>query len=589
MFVHVRTHWSRQRGSATSTTRSLAVAILFTAVHAGSGSLAAESADLVLTGGKVITVDQNCPVAEAMAVTGDRITAVGTSEEIARQVGPETRVLELRGKVVIPGFVEGHGHFLGLGQSKMILDLSAARTWDDIVTQVGEAAGAVPAGTWILGRGWHQSKWIRAPEPTVEGNPTHQALSRQTPDHPVLLTHASGHMCIVNARAMQLSDLNKQTQAPAGGEILRDPDGNPTGVLRENAMGLVSRIHARQQRQRSTDQKREDLLTAIRLASDECLRYGVTTFQDAGCSFAVVDTYRELAERGELPVRLWVMLNEGNDALAKYMDQYRMIDAGNHFLTVRAVKRLIDGALGTHGAWLLEPYDDLPTSRGLNTLSLDDLQRTADLAIDHNYQLCVHAIGDRANREVLDIYEHTFQSHPQERDVRWRIEHAQHLHPADIPRFGQLGVIAAMQAVHATSDGPFVVTRLGQRRAEEGAYVWRSLLETGAVVANGTDVPVERVDPIAGLYSSIARKMNNGVAFFARECMTREQALRSYTLDAAYAAFEDHVKGSLTPGKLADIVVLSADIMSVPEEELRNTKVVYTIVGGQVRYERKTN
>ncbi len=244
-------------------------------------------------------------------------------------------------------------------------------------------------------------------------------------------------------------------------------------------------------------------------------------------------------------------------------------------------------ALGSHGAWLLEPYDDLPTSRGLNTLALDDLQVTAELAIQNDYQLCVHAIGDRANREVLNLYEQTFRNHPESKELRWRVEHAQHLHPADIPRFGQLGVIASMQAVHATSDGPFVVARLGERRAQSGAYAWRSLLQSGAIVTNGTDVPVERVDPLAGFYAAITRKMKNGVPFFPQQCLTREQALRSYTLDAAYAAFEDDIKGSLTPGKLADIVVLSQDIMTIAEEEIRTTNVVMTILGGKVVYESK--
>ncbi len=548
---------------------------------------AEEMADLVLTGGKLVTVDDQCPTAEAIAVRGDRIVAVGTSAEIAPLIGPHTNVIQLAGKLAIPGFVEGHGHFVGLGQSKMILDLADAQTWDEIVQQVATAARNTPPGIWIVGRGWHQSKWTTRPQPSVEGTPTHEAISKQTPAHPVLLTHASGHMCIVNAQAMQLAGLDKQTQSPAGGEILHDPAGNPTGVLRENAMAIVSRVYERQQQQRSAAQEQSDLLTAIRLASDECLQYGVTSFHDAGNSLAVVDTYKDLAEQRQLDVRLWVMLGEATAVLERQLDRYRMIGYGDNHLTVRAIKRLADGALGSHGAWLLQPYDDLPASRGLNTLAMEDLQRTADLAIELDYQLCVHAIGDRANREVLDLYERTFNRHPQRHNLRWRIEHAQHLDPVDIPRFAELGVIAAMQAVHATSDGPFVVARLGERRAQAGAYAWQSLLTTGAVVTNGTDVPVERVDPLAGFYAAITRKMSNGVAFFPQQCMTRQQALRSYTLSAAFSAFEEDIKGSLTPGKLADITVLSQDIMTVPEEAVRETKVVMTIVGGKILYERK--
>jgi predicted amidohydrolase YtcJ len=551
-----------------------------------STAIAEEAADLVLKGGKIVTVDPRFPVVQAVSVRGDRIVAVGTTAELAKQIGPQTRVIDLHGKLAIPGFIEGHGHFLSLGKSKLILDLTAAQTWDEIVEQVAQAAEQTPPGTWILGRGWHQSKWTTPPNPAVDGTPTHDAMSAVTPKHPVLLTHASGHMAFANACAMELADVTRETPDPKGGQILRDGDGNPTGVLRERAASLVSRVHARQQQQLSAEQRRGNLLAAIQLAGQECLSHGVTSFHDAGSSMHLVDTYKALAERGKLPVRLWVMLNSGNDELEKRMDQYRMIGIGDHHLTVRAIKRLVDGALGSHGAWLIDPYDDLPSSRGLNTLSLDDLRRTAELAIEHQYQLCVHAIGDRANREVLKLYESAFEGHSDCRDLRWRIEHAQHLHPDDIGRFSQLGVVAAMQAVHATSDGPFVISRLGERRARSGAYVWQSLLKSGALVTNGTDVPVERIDPIAGFYSSVTRKMSNGVAFFPEQCMTREQALRSYTLSAAFSAFEDHIKGSLTPGKLADIVVLTHDIMTIADERIPEARVQLTIVGGQVLYER---
>jgi hypothetical protein len=392
-------------------------------------------------------------------------------------------------------------------------------------------------------------------------------------------------MCIANAKALELAGVGPDTPAPAGGEILRDAAGNATGVLRENAMELVGRAHERALQQRSPEQQRDDRLTAIRLAGDECVRYGVTSFCDAGAPCSVIDTYRELAAAGKLPVRLWVMINEDNDTLAQSLDRYRMVGAGDQYLTVRAIKRLIDGALGSHTAWLLEPYDDLPSSRGLNTAPLDELRRTAELALAHDYQLCVHAIGDRANREVLDLYAALWQSRADGRSLRWRVEHAQHLDPADIPRFHELGVIAAMQATHATSDGPFVVQRLGPRRAQGGAYAWKSLLDNGTVIANGSDTPVERIDPLAGFYAAVTRDMGGGRAFFPEQCMTRAQALRSYTIDAAYAAFEEENRGSLTPGKLADIVVLSQDILTVPPERLRETRVLYTILGGRVVYE----
>jgi predicted amidohydrolase YtcJ len=570
--------------------RAFAVSLFFAIVlnmSVGSHTWSDPPADLVITGGHVITVDPQHPTAEALAVQGDRILAVGTAEEMAPLIGPNTRVLTVTGQTVIPGFIEGHGHFVGLGESLRILACSSARTWEELVQQVAAASRNQPPGTWVLGRGWHQDKWQSPPVPAVDGTPTHEALSQAVPAHPVMLAHASGHMCIVNAAAMQLADIDSQTLSPDGGEIIHDATGQPTGVLLENAMQLIGRVRERQAQQRSPAEAQADLLEAIRLAGDECLRNGITSFCDAGTPFAVIQAYGELADAGQLPVRLWVMAGEENSALEASLPRYRTIGRGGHFLTVRSIKRLVDGALGSRGAWLLRPYDDLPSSCGLNTLDLEDLQRTAEIAIANDCQLCVHAIGDRANREVLDLYERTFRAHGDRRDLRWRVEHAQHLDPTDMPRFAEWGVIAAMQAVHATSDGPFVVTRIGPQRAKTGAYAWRSLLDLGVVIANGTDVPVERIDPLVGFRAAVTRQMNNGVAFFPEQCMTRVEALRSYTRDAACAAFEENLKGSLTPGKLADIVVLSQDILQVPEDQLAATRVVHTIVGGQIRYSRK--
>lgn len=536
------------------------------------------SADLVLLDGHIVTVDEGRPTAQAVACRADRIVAVGTSEEIRRWIGPATRTLDLHGATVVPGFIESHGHFVGLGQSKMILDLTQVGSWSDIVELVRAEAEKTPAGTWIVGRGWHQSKWKRAPEPSVEGYPVHEALSRATPRHPVLLVHASGHMSFANAEAMRIAGVDAETEDPAGGEILRDADGRPTGVFRENAQSLV-RYH----RQSPVERARE-LDRAIELATQECLENGVTSFQDAGSSLEVVDRLRELAERRRLGVRLWVMLREGNGRLATSLPRYRMIDAGDHFLTVRAIKRSLDGALGAHGAWLLEPYSDLPESRGLQTISLDSLRETAEIAARHDMQLCVHAIGDRANRETLNVFESVLRRHGSPESRRWRVEHAQHLHPADIPRFAQLGVIAAMQAIHCTSDAVFVPDRLGARRSEEGAYVWQSLLKSGAIVCNGTDAPVENINPLACFHAAVTRRLPDGSVFFPDQRMTREQALRSYTLDAAYAAFEERDKGSLSPGKLADMVVLSRDILRCDEEELKKTTVLHTVLGGKIVY-----
>jgi predicted amidohydrolase YtcJ len=532
---------------------------------------------LVLRGGKIVTVDEKQPVAQALAARGERIVAVGSNDEIARWIGPQTRVMELDGRLAVPGFIEGHGHFVSLGRSRLMLDLKTARSWDDIVAMVAEAAQTTPPGEWIFGRGWHQEHWTAPPEPNVNGYPTHERLSRVSPRNPVLLTHGTGHMTMVNAETMRRFGITAVTPAPPGGEILKDDRGQPTGVFSEAAQGLVNRA--------LTDPRGADLRRAVELAVQECLAKGVTSFQDAGSSFATIDGLRELVADGRVPVRLWIMVSDRQAAMSRRLKDYRMIGFGNHRLTVRAIKQMIDGALGSHGAWMLEPYHDLPESRGLNTATVEELREVAELALANDYQVCIHAIGDRANREVLDLFEQTFQKHPSSGLRRWRIEHAQHLHPVDIPRFARLGVIASMQGVHCTSDGVFALDRLGTERARDGAYAWRSLLDAGAVVTNGTDAPVEDLSPIASFYSSVTRRLADGSTFFPEQAMTREEALRSYTLDAAYAAFEEETKGSLTPGKLADVVVLSKDLLTIPHAEIRDAHVLVTIIGGKVLYE----
>jgi predicted amidohydrolase YtcJ len=537
-------------------------------------------ADLVLTNGKVVTVDDKQPEARAVAVRAGRIVAVGTKKDIRRFIGPSTQVVDLKGALAIPGIIDSHGHFTGLGAAKMILDLTKARSWDEIVAMVREAARTAKPGQWIQGRGWHQEKWDKVPEPNIDGLPYHDALSQAAPSNPVLLEHASGHSSLANAKAMELSGITAKTPDPKGGQIIRDAKGNPIGAFLENAQGLIRVREAKLTPEEALAKERRE----VELAVAECLKQGVTTFHDAGASFQTIELYKRMAEDGTLGVRLYVMLGETNRALAARGAAYRMIGAADNHLTVRSIKRFMDGALGSHGAWLLEPYADLPGSTGLNTDPLPDIRETAKFAIENGFQVCIHAIGDRANREVLDIYEEAFRSHPDKKDARWRIEHAQHLSPADIPRFGRLGVIASMQAVHCTSDGPWVVKRLGEKRAEEGAYVWRKLIDSGAVIANGTDVPVEPVDPMPGFYAAMTRRMKDGTAFFPEEKMSRTEALRVYTINGAFAAFEEGIKGSLTPGKLGDITVLSKDILTCPEEEIRSAEVLYTIVGGKILY-----
>jgi predicted amidohydrolase YtcJ len=541
-------------------------------------------ADLVLLDGKLVTVDAALPQAQALAVRGDRIVAVGSNDQVRPLIGPATQVIELGGKLAIPGFIEGHAHFLGVGNARMSLNLADAENWEEIIRRVARAAAGAPQGAWILGRGWHQGKWDRVPSPNVEGYPTHHALSQVSPENPVFLTHGTGHMSFANAKAMELAGVTRETPNPPGGEILRDAAGEPIGAFRETADELFDRALATDRRRMSAEEREREVIRQIELASEECLAKGVTSFQDAGSSLATAELFKRQAAEGKLGVRLWVMLNSPNRELAERLPQARLIGFAEGHLTVRAIKRLVDGALGTHGAWLLEPYADLPTSSGLNTTPLESIGRTAELAERHGFQLCVHAIGDRANREVLNLFQSRAENNPRFRELRWRIEHAQHIDNADIPRFAQLGVVASMQANHCTSDGPFVVQRLGAERAREGAYVWRKLIDSGAVVTNGTDAPVEDLSPLGSFYASVTRRMKDGRQFFPEHCLTRAEALKSYTLDAAYAAFEEDVKGSLTAGKLADIVVLSRDIMTVPEEELRQAEALYTIVGGKILY-----
>jgi predicted amidohydrolase YtcJ len=567
--------------------RVVVLALIAAAAGAcAAGPPADEPADLVLRNGHVVTVDSAQPEAQAVAVRGHSIVAVGSDEEIAPYIGSETEVIDLEGRLAIPGFIEGHAHFAGVGEKLLGLDLMTARNWDEIVATVGAAARDARQDAWIVGRGWHQEKWDRVPEVTVEGVPVHASLDVVSPNNPVLLTHASGHASFVNGRALELAGITRDTPNPPGGEIVRDANGEPTGMLRETAQGLASRVRARAEAERPADEVAAERRRVLELAAQEALSKGVTSFHDAGTSFRTIDLMKELEAEEALPVRLYVMIRESNDELERRLADYYMPADTNDFLVVRSIKVSIDGALGSHGAWLLEPYEDMPTSTGLALVQPEYVARTAELAIANGFQLAVHAIGDRANREVLDIYERTFAANPEMADPRWRIEHAQHLHPDDISRFGELGVIPAMQGVHATSDAPWIPRRLGDQRAREGAYVWQDLMRSGAVIANGTDAPVEDVNPIISFHSSVSRRANTGDVFYADQRMTREQALRSYTLNNAYAAFEEHVKGSLAPGKLADIVVLSKDIMRVPEAEIPTAEVDLTIVGGAVRYER---
>ena len=560
---------------------------LLLAVLLVAGCERPEGADLVLRGGVVATVDAGDTMAEAVAIDDGWIVAVGSDEEIAAFIGAGTQVIELDGRFAAPGFIEGHGHYMSLGNSKTILDLTGAANWDAIVQMVADAVAEAEPGEWIRGRGWHQEKWDRPPDPMVEGNPTHASLTAVSPDNPVLLEHASGHASFANALAMELGGYTRDSEPPPGGELVRDEHGELTGLLRETADRPVSGAFADSQLGRTAEEIEAQFRREVALAAEEALSKGVTSFQDAGAGFSTIDRLRRLEEEGALPIRLYIMVRRhSNEEMDARLADYYMPSEGDDYLTVRSIKRQIDGALGSHGAWLLEPYEDMPTSEGLVLETVEDITGTAHVAIKHGFQVNTHAIGDRANREVLDIYEAVFDSASTDHNLRWRIEHAQHVHPDDIVRFAELGILASMQGVHATSDAPWIPLRLGDRRTGERTYLWRSFMDAGVPINNGTDVPVEDIDPLASFRSSVTRLTADGSVFYPEQNMTRVEALRSYTINNAYAAFEEQYKGSLEVGKLGDVVVIDRNILTVPDDELADARIDMTIVGGKIRYER---
>lgn len=544
-----------------------------------------EMADLVIYNANIYAVDTTYQEATSIAIKDGLILKIGSESDIEKLSDENTERINADGKFVMPGFIEGHGHYSGLGYSLINLNFLQSKSWEDIVDAVAKRATEVKPGQWIIGRGWHQEKWDSIPKQNMYNYPFHYTLSDVSPDNPVLLYHASGHSVYANKKAMDLAGITKETSNPVGGEIVRNSDGDAIGVFEERAMGVFKNKY--QEYLASLDKGQLDSIwySAIQLAEKECISKGITSFQDAGSSFEELDKYEKLAIDGNMKVRLWAMARHPANELEGKVGNYKKINVGNRFYTCNAIKSEVDGALGAFGAWLLEPYSDKPGFKGQNTTDIYDVKKIADIAIANDMQFCVHAIGDRANRVVLDIYEGVLGQHPDKKDIRWRIEHAQHLSPDDIPRFAKNKIIASMQGIHCTSDAPFVVKRLGTDRSRLGAYAWRSLLDNGVIVANGTDAPVEDVDPLKSFYASVTRRReDSGLVFFSEQKMTREEAIYSYTLGNAFAAFEDGYKGSLRAGKVADLVILSNDLVKCTDDEILKTKVLYTITDGKVRF-----
>ncbi|MAN87318.1 MAG: amidohydrolase [Algoriphagus sp.] len=561
---------------------------LFAALFAWACASEPENpADSVFINGIVYTVDESNPKAEAVAVKDGLILAVGTTAEIQEYIGENTEVIDLEGKTMTPGFIESHAHLMGIGYNKLELDLMYVKTYDELVEKVAEAVAKAKPGDWITGRGWHQDKWIQKPEKMVKGFQTNEPLNAVSPDNPVFLRHASGHASFANAKALELAGIaNLKGERPGeveGGEIIVDDLGNPTGVLTERASNLVARLVPEE-----TPERAEEALT---LALQELVEKGITSFHDAGSGQDVIDLVQKFKDEGKLTVRQYIMLTGRQpELLEEWYKKGPMIDSEDHLLTVRSIKLNCEGALGPRGAWLLEDYADRPGHRGHETLPMSVVTEVSEKALPLGFQVCSHAIGDRANQEILDRYEAAFAKFPDATDHRFRIEHAQHLHPDDIPRFGELGVIAAMQAIHLSSDRPWAIDRLGEKRIIDGAYVWQKLFQTGARICNGTDAPVEPVDPIPSFFASVTRKTLEGLpegGYEGDQKMTREQALKSYTLDGAYAEFEEDFKGSIEVGKAADFTVFDQNIMEVAEDEILKTQVAMTVMGGKVVFKRQ--
>ena len=542
-----------------------------------------EKADMIIHNGTIYTMNDLMPTTESVAIRNGKIIALGKYRDLDDLITPRTKIINLNGAMMTPGLIEGHGHFYGLGLAKMQLDLSTAESYAELVSMVADAIDRSTPGEWILGRGWHQSKWSDNADSFIKGFQTHDSLSKISPNNPVWLKHASGHAGFANQKAMDIAGVSSETEFGFGGEIIKDLSGNPTGVFNERAQGLISK-HV------DTNLGKDSDIRAIELAVKTCLEHGITSFHDAGTGSKTITTLRSAIDKNLLKVRVYAMLTSRDTSLLnQWYKNGPEIGTGNDFLTIRSIKLNADGALGSRGAWLIDEYTDRPGHFGMATQSMDYVYKVAKNGIQNGFQVNSHAIGDRANREILDQYEKVFNEFPKlSKDHRWRIEHAQHIDPKDIPRFGSLKVIASIQGIHMSSDRPWAINRLGQKRIIEGAYVWRDLINHGAILINGSDVPVEPIDPIASFYASTTRKTLKGLpnsGYEPEQKMTRIEAMKSYTINAAYGAFEEKLKGSIEIGKYADFAVFSQNLITVPDDKILETKILYTIVNGKIEYQ----
>lgn len=536
-----------------------------------------EAADVVYRNGNIYTVDEKSPHAQAIAVRAGKILFVGSNEDAQKLAGPDTKVVDLAGLTVVPGLTDAHCHLSGVGARELEFNLEGTNSLQDFLNKIKERVAKAKPGEWITGRGWIETYW------KPQSFPTRWDIDTVSPNNPVWLVRADGHGAVANSLAINLAKIDKRTPSPFGGEIMRDKaTGEANGMFLDNAQSLITRLIPAT----SAAEHEKEILVGV----ERSLSLGWTTLHIPGNSYAEVAIIKRLYSQGKIKIRLYdAIRGPGEDSRRLLSDGPQVGLFGNRF-TIRDIKVTMDGALGSKGAWLLENYSDYDTA-GFPKYKEADVLPMFEEALRKGIQVETHAIGDRANREVLNYYEKAFKVVPPEqrknRDPRWRIEHAQILSPADIPRFKQLGVIPSMQPSHAIGDLHFAASRLGRQRLA-GAYAWESLRKTGVMIAGGSDAPVERGEPMIEYYAAVARKNLTGFSgedWHLEEKLSRDDALKMFTIWPAYAAFEENEKGSLGTGKLADFTVLSQDIMRIAEPEILKTKCVLTVVGGEIVYD----
>lgn len=556
------------------TARILLVAVCLALLWGCGGSREGPQAEQIYINGHILTMEDAFPEMEAMAVGGGRIVSIGSTEEIS-SLHPRAEVIDLQGKTVMPGIIESHGHLLSLGRSLLELNIEGVSSPAEAVQKVKQRVQTTEPGEWIIAWGWDDGAWAKA-------YPDNRELNRISPDNPVYLKSLHGFAGWANARALELAGITAATPDPPHGKILKDTDtGEPTGILTNEAQALLSRV--------IPPLRPMQVEKALDLAVKKCLQFGLTSLHEARTTSIMLESLRALKTKGKLRSRIYVMLDwTEEDLLERYFREGPEIDP-DHWLTVRCVKIFVDGALGSRGAALLEPYADAPQETGLVTTPEDRVYELTRRSLNNRMQVAVHAIGDRANRITLDAFTRAIQDVPGVKDHRLRVEHAQVVALEDIPRFAALNLVLSMQPPHCTSDMPWVETRLGPERVRR-AYAWRSILDTGVHMTLNSDFPGETLNPFVGMYTAMTRQSSGGLpedGWYPEQCLTRDEVLKAYTTEAAYSEFTEDIKGKLLPGMLADFIVLSDDILTIPVREFLMLQVEQTFVGGELVFQRK--